>query len=107
MQELFTGTSADGSLAMDQHTCTIDSHDSDNDEGLYDLNCYPQYDYMRALLRRILTLCQQHMVLKDLQFMYVLIIPHLAVAELVRSAQEVAGRLVRSDKKSRVFRGVR
>ncbi|KAF7024452.1 hypothetical protein CFC21_036801 [Triticum aestivum] len=82
MQELFTGTSADGSLAMDQHTCTIDSHDSDNDEGLYDLNCYPQYDYMRALLRRILTLCQQHMVLKDLQFMYVLIIPHLALAEL-------------------------
>nr|XP_040255919.1 uncharacterized protein LOC109759286 [Aegilops tauschii subsp. strangulata] len=41
MQELFTGTSADGSLAMDQHTCTIDSDDSDNDEGLYDLNCYP------------------------------------------------------------------
>ena len=44
MQELFTGTSADGSLAMDQHTCTIDSDDSDNDEGLYDLNCYPQYE---------------------------------------------------------------
>ncbi|XP_073365323.1 uncharacterized protein [Aegilops tauschii subsp. strangulata] len=44
MQELFTGTSADGSLAMDQHTCTIDSDDSDNDEGLYNLNCYPQYE---------------------------------------------------------------
>ncbi|XBJ18325.1 hypothetical protein VPH35_009519 [Triticum aestivum] len=41
MHELFTGTSADGSLAMDQHTCTIDSDDSDNDEGLYDLNYYP------------------------------------------------------------------
>ncbi|XBH56941.1 hypothetical protein VPH35_078646 [Triticum aestivum] len=26
------------------HTCTIDSDDSDNDEGLYDLNCYPQYE---------------------------------------------------------------
>ncbi|XBI00330.1 hypothetical protein VPH35_129406 [Triticum aestivum] len=44
MQELFTGTSTDGSLAMDQHTCTIDSDDSDNDEGLYDLNCYPEYE---------------------------------------------------------------
>ncbi|KAF7103416.1 hypothetical protein CFC21_104405 [Triticum aestivum] len=44
MQELFTGTSADGFLAMDQHTCTIDFDDSDNDEGLYDLNCYPQYE---------------------------------------------------------------
>ncbi|KAE8774875.1 hypothetical protein D1007_52685 [Hordeum vulgare] len=43
MQKLFTGTSADGSLAMDQHTCTIDSDDSDNDEGLYDLSCYPQH----------------------------------------------------------------
>ncbi|XP_044954899.1 uncharacterized protein LOC123405167 [Hordeum vulgare subsp. vulgare] len=44
MQELFTGTSADGSLAMDQHTCTIDSDDLDSDEGLYDLNIYPQYE---------------------------------------------------------------
>lgn len=44
MQELFTGSSADGSLAMDQNTCMNDSDGSDSDDSrdMLDLNCYTQ-----------------------------------------------------------------
>ncbi|KAF0908263.1 hypothetical protein E2562_023881 [Oryza meyeriana var. granulata] len=44
LQELFTGSSADGSLAMDQNTCMDDSDGSDSDDSrdLLDLNCYTQ-----------------------------------------------------------------
>jgi hypothetical protein len=41
MQELFTGSSADGSLAMDQNTCMDVSDDSDSDSReMHDLNGY-------------------------------------------------------------------
>uniref|UniRef100_A0ACD5ZAD1 Uncharacterized protein n=1 Tax=Avena sativa TaxID=4498 RepID=A0ACD5ZAD1_AVESA len=42
MQELFTGSSVDGSLAMDQNTCMDVSDDSDSDDSreLLDLNSY-------------------------------------------------------------------
>lgn len=44
MQELFTGSSADGSLAMDQNTCMNDSDGSNSDDSrdMLDLNCYTQ-----------------------------------------------------------------
>ena len=44
MQELFTGSSADGSLARDQNTCMDDSNGSDSDDSrdLIDLNYYTQ-----------------------------------------------------------------
>ncbi|CAO2205470.1 unnamed protein product [Urochloa humidicola] len=44
MKELFTGSSADGSLATDQNTCMDNSDGSDSDDSreLFDLNCYTQ-----------------------------------------------------------------
>ncbi|KAF8717121.1 hypothetical protein HU200_026236 [Digitaria exilis] len=44
MQELFSGSSANGSLAMDQNTCMDGSDGSDSDEPreLFDLNTYTQ-----------------------------------------------------------------
>ncbi|KAF0934168.1 hypothetical protein E2562_023430 [Oryza meyeriana var. granulata] len=44
LQELFTRSSADGSLAMDQNICMDDSDGSDSDDSrdLLDLNCYTQ-----------------------------------------------------------------
>ncbi|RLN30044.1 hypothetical protein C2845_PM05G03150 [Panicum miliaceum] len=44
MRELFIGSNADGSLAMDQNTCmnADDGSDSDESRGLIDLNCYTQ-----------------------------------------------------------------
>jgi hypothetical protein len=46
MQELFTGSSADGSLAMDQNTCMDGSDDSDSDDSreLRDLGYTPTED---------------------------------------------------------------
>lgn len=44
MKELFSGSSANGSLAMDQNTCMDNSDGSDSDEPreLFDLNTYTQ-----------------------------------------------------------------
>jgi hypothetical protein len=44
MRELFIGSNADGSLAMDQNTCmdADDGSDSDESRELIDLNCYTQ-----------------------------------------------------------------
>lgn len=44
MRELFIGSNADGSLAMDQNTCMDagDGSDSDDSRELFDLNCYTQ-----------------------------------------------------------------
>ena len=44
MRELFIGSNADGSLAMDQNTCMDvgDGSDSDDSRELIDLNCYTQ-----------------------------------------------------------------
>ena len=44
MRELFIGSNADGSLAMDQNTCmnVDDGSDSDDSRELIDLNCYTQ-----------------------------------------------------------------
>uniref|UniRef100_A0A0D9WDT8 Uncharacterized protein n=1 Tax=Leersia perrieri TaxID=77586 RepID=A0A0D9WDT8_9ORYZ len=46
MQDLFTGSSVDGSLAMDQNTCmdVSDGSDSDDSRDLLDLNCYTQHE---------------------------------------------------------------
>nr|TKW36870.1 hypothetical protein SEVIR_1G010000v2 [Setaria viridis] len=46
MEELFRGSSADGSLAMDQNTCmdTSDGSNSDDSIELLDLNCYTQLE---------------------------------------------------------------
>ena len=44
MRELFIGSNADGSLAMDQNTCmdANDGSDSDDSIELINLNCYTQ-----------------------------------------------------------------
>jgi len=42
MRELFIGSNADGSLALDQNTCmdAVDGSDSDDSRELFDLNTY-------------------------------------------------------------------
>ena len=44
MRELFIGSNADGSLALDQNTCmdAVDGSDSDDSRELFDLNTYTQ-----------------------------------------------------------------
>ncbi|KAG2598160.1 hypothetical protein PVAP13_5KG246300 [Panicum virgatum] len=54
IRELFMGCNADGSLAMDQNTCTYGGDGSDSDESreLFDLNCYTHPEDLEASRKR-------------------------------------------------------